>query len=129
MPHHQAAREVRPHELEPHYAHQRLDRARISACGAITFLASELAVILPTVPLNGNPYRALRGTRTKRETLYEEIYTPQALLDVLRRHGEAGRMAARALLDDPGSTANVRAPFLVGLTLSRRGSTIERKDP
>jgi hypothetical protein len=101
VPHHPSPREVQPHPLEPHYAHQRLDRARVSASGAVTFLAAELAVILPTVPLDGNPYRALRGTRSKREANLEEVYLPQALLDVLRRHGEAGRMAARALLGEP----------------------------
>ena len=105
IPHHAAPREVRPHALERHYAHPRADRARISASAQVAFLATELAVVLPTVPVPANPYRALRGTRAKREALLEEVYLPQALFEVLRRHGDAGRLAALALLglppDDP----------------------------
>lgn len=99
MPHHAAPREVQPHDLEPVYASTRIDRARISATAALTFLATEMAIVLPTTPLTGNPYRALRGTRAKREANLEEVYLPQALYDLLVRHGEAGRAAARALLD------------------------------
>ena len=99
MPHHMAPREVQPHDLEPVYANPRVDRARQSATAAVTFLATEMAVMLPTTPLSGNPYRALRGTRAKREANLEEVYLPQALYDLLVRHGEAGRLAARALLD------------------------------
>lgn len=90
---------MQPHDLEPVYANARVDRARVSATAAVTFLATEMAVTLPATPLSGNPYRALRGTRSKREANLEEVYLPQALYDLLVRHGEAGRLAARALLD------------------------------
>ena len=101
MPHHAAPEEVRPHTLEDVFAHARVDRARISAAAQVAFLATEMAVVLPTVPLHANPYRALRGTRAKREALLEEVYVPQALYALLEHYGEAGRLAAKALLDEP----------------------------
>ena len=100
MPHHPSPREVQPHDLEPVYASTRVDRARISATAALTFLASEMAVVLPTTPVAGNPYRTLQGRRAKRGAILEEVYLPQALYELLVRHGAAGRQAARALLDE-----------------------------